>query len=215
MSFPCVVFINSVAFRIVVFLINTIFETLKSNKGLWDFFCQSTDENSILVINTLMCCGKFNVFSFLLLNMLFNIIADAFYPAWHFGKVDFSKCKAALNFYRRGFLISTLSTYLGSPISHHLCPVRLTRAGGMLSFCTLHMSLQLRWHFRDTRLKVRTITLEQSKRHVWGYKATWHRPGGLQRGDGAKPGIVLSILPFGNGPCARHLKPCPGIVQRI
>lgn len=55
MSFPCVVFINSVALRIVIFLINAIFETLKSNKGLWDFFCHSTDENSIPVISTLFC----------------------------------------------------------------------------------------------------------------------------------------------------------------
>lgn len=195
MSFPCGVFINSVALRIV-FLINTVFETLKSNKGPWDFFCHSTDENSIPVISTLFRAAEsFNVLSFLLLDVLFNIIADAFYPAWHFCKVDFPKCMAArtaLNFYMRLFIFYT---------PHKPC--KTDQGRGTLSFCTLHRSLQLKRLFHNMRLNICAIAQEQSMRDVWGYEASRHRLGGLQRGEGAKPGVVSSILPFGNSPSCK------------
>lgn len=127
-------------------------------------------------------------------------------------KIGFPKYKAermALNFYIRGFLFSALPAYLGSPISLHPCPVKLTRGGGMLSFCTLHRSPQLKRHFHNMWLKVCSIALEKGMRDVWGYKAFWNTPGGLQRGARAKPGVMSSFLRFGNSPWCKVSEALP------
>lgn len=168
MSFPGVVFINSVALRLAYFFNQCCLWDSKEQQGpLRLFLSLGRWKQHSFHQYILLCCRKFNVFSFSCRTCFstLSLIASTQYDIFvkltsQNGKILPMKAgRIAFNFYMRGFLFSTLPTYLGSSICLHPCPVKLTTGGRMLS--RLHSCLHLKWCFHNMRLKVYAIALEQ------------------------------------------------------
>lgn len=174
MNFPCVVFINSVALRIVIFWINVIFETLKRSKALWEFFCPSTDENSIPVISTLFCATS-SLTCFLFSCWICSSTLLLMPSLQH----DIFVRLTAQNVRQQGgTYISAQKAFYFPPMQSYTSPfLSYVPAQGRKNVEFLYiMPLQLKRHFHNMSLKECAIGLKQSMKDIWGYKDFWYSP---------------------------------------